>query len=77
MTFNPWIVGAAWLLCSVLSAGFTYAYFAKHKAGYTSHRKILGFALAFSISGPIALLISFLYSGFGQSGWRLWPKESK
>jgi MFS family permease len=76
-----WIVIGGWLVCGVLSAGITFAWF---QGDYTDHRYVwrqnmgwrqdLGCAILLGlIGGPVGLVIVFCLSGFCEDGWRLWP----
>lgn len=71
-----WVIVTAilWLLCGILSAGIDIAYFAAAYPTLKQYRKDLGEALLCGlIFGPLALFVSFFYSGFCEHGIR-WRK---
>ena len=74
-----WIlIVSVWLLFGILGAGWCFAYF-QSMWPYTAKenfREDLGFAILFSILGPFFAIMSFLLSGFGKYGWRLWTKKT-
>ena len=61
-----------WLLCGVAAAGLCYAWW-REDAPFLDAREELGLALLMGlVCGPVALVIIWFVSGFGQHGWRLW-----
>lgn len=68
------VIFALWMLCAVGAAGFTFAYFQGEYPSIAQHmrRTNLGMAVVIGvIGGPIALFVTFCFSGFGEHGWRL------
>jgi len=66
------IVG--WLICAVLTAGMSFAYFEeKYPIAKNDKRENLGESLIFGlVFGPFGVIVVFFLSGFAKRGWRLW-----
>lgn len=61
----------AWFACGLVSVGLTNAYFGRKFQSVAAPREDLGMAIFLGLFGPIALVVSFLMSGFGKYGWSL------
>lgn len=61
-----------WLVCGFVAAGFDYAYFMGRFGG--NPRQRAGESLVLVLGGPIALVVTFLLSGFGMHGWWKWGR---
>ena len=74
-----WIlIVCVWLLFGILGAGWCFAYFQGrfYSIAQEEWREDMGLAILFSILGPVFAIMSFLLSGFGKYGWRLWTKKT-
>ena len=74
-----WIlIVSVWLLFGILGAGWCFAYCQGRWASIAQEdwREDMGFAILFSIFGPVSAIGFFLISGFGKYGWRLWTKKT-
>ncbi len=68
------IIAACWIACGIGAWGFTFADSQRKGTNFDREyrRKDLAFASAWGlVFGPIALVLAFIGSGFGESGWRL------
>ena len=75
-----WIlIVCVWFLFGILGAGWVFAYVQSEwpSIAKENFREDMGFAILFSIFGPIFAVMSFLLSGFGKHGWRLWIKKTR
>ena len=66
-----WLV-IAWFSCGLIGAGFLFADMQQEGFARTYFRRDMGVSILFSFFGPAMLLIGFLVSGFGESGWWIW-----
>lgn len=66
------IVLSLWIVCGIINAGFTNAYFAR-KYDLCNGRSELSFSIGLGlISGPVGLIVVPILSGFGEYGWSLY-----
>jgi len=72
------LIIASWLLCSVIAYAGTFAYYQGFYVAYPEFNKDQeeinkGFcAIVGLLGGPIALLVSFFYTGGYKYGLRFW-----
>jgi len=63
-----------WIGLGLIGSGFTNAYFKNEYPILDSpsiRRQDFIFSLAFCITGPINMIVAFLFSGYGKHGWTL------
>ena len=75
-----WWIAIPWLICGFVGVGFLCANLqTKYSAIYNKQEYMddLGMCVLFALLGPIFLVISFLWSGFGQYGWTLKYRDGK
>lgn len=64
---------AGWILCSLYSAGTTFAYYQGRwpTIAVQCRRADLNFALVMSLGGPLTALMTLFYCDFNKYGWRI------
>jgi len=62
------IILAAWVVCSILTYGITFAHFSREYENNDTSGAC--FALFFSVFGPFGLVVSFISSGCAKHGLR-------
>jgi len=67
-----------WILCSLLSIGWDFAYFQTKYKRNSLWKKDLKFAITLGVFfGPISTITAYFQSEFAKHGWFLIPKHIK
>ena len=60
---------AAWIACGIGAAGFGYAHL---ESILPAPRESFWVSLIYGLCfGPLALVVTYVFSGYGRHGWRL------
>jgi hypothetical protein len=66
---------ALYIVCSVISTGWLFAYERHSDTRAASLREDLGWCWMFGLfcgfGGPVGVIVVWLMTGFGEHGWRL------
>ena len=68
------LIIVAWLICGLSTYAINFSYFQNEWPGIAEETKTMdkSFSILFGLCGPIALLISFVFSDFAKHGLKWW-----